>query len=49
MNGKYLSLKKRVEFHFMTLLFSIPIGLIECAVPLVSVINKPKSFEVIKK
>jgi egghead protein (zeste-white 4 protein) len=49
MNGKYLSLKRRVEFHFMTLLFSIPIGLIECAVPLISVISKPKSFEVIKK
>jgi beta-1,4-mannosyltransferase len=49
MNGKYLSLKKRAQFHFMTLLFSIPIGLTECAVPLISVLSKPKSFEVIKK
>jgi len=49
MNSKYLSLKRRVQFHFMTLLFSIPIGLIECAVPLLSVISKPKTFEVIKK
>ena len=49
MNSKYLSLKRRVEFHFMTLLFSVPIGLIECAVPLISVISKPKTFEVIKK
>ncbi len=49
MNSKYLSLKRRVEFHFLTLIFSIPIGLVECAVPLISVISKPKSFEVIKK
>lgn len=49
MNSKYLTLKRRTEFHLMTLLFSIPIGLIECAVPLISVIRKPKSFEVIKK
>ncbi len=49
MNSKYLSLKRRVEFHFLTLLFSIPIGLIECAVPLISVISKPKTFEVIRK
>jgi len=49
MNSKYLSLKRRVEFHFLTLLFSVPIGLIECAVPLISVISKPKTFEVIRK
>jgi beta-1,4-mannosyltransferase len=49
MNGKYLSLKKRAQFHFLTLLFSIPIGLIECAVPIISVLSRPKSFEVIKK
>jgi beta-1,4-mannosyltransferase len=49
MNGKYLTVKKRAQFHFLTLLFSIPIGLTECAVPLISVLRKPKSFEVIKK
>ncbi|HEX7482631.1 MAG TPA: glycosyltransferase family 2 protein, partial [Candidatus Bathyarchaeia archaeon] len=49
MNSKYLSLKRRVKFHFLTLLFSVPIGLIECAVPLISVISKPKTFEVIRK
>ena len=49
MNSKYLSLKRRAEFHFLTLLFSVPIGLIECAVPLISVISKPKTFEVIRK
>jgi len=49
MNSKYMSLKRRVQFHFLTLVFSIPIGLIECAVPLISVISKPKTFEVIRK
>ena len=49
LNSKYLSLKRRAEFHFLTLLFSVLIGLIECALPIVALVSKPKSFEVIKK
>jgi beta-1,4-mannosyltransferase len=48
-NGKYLSLKRKIKFHFLTLLFSVLIGLIECATPLAALLRKPKSFEVIKK
>jgi beta-1,4-mannosyltransferase len=48
-NSKYLSLKRRVKFQFLTLLFSVLIGLIECAVPLVALIRRPKSFEIIRK
>ncbi len=49
LNGRHLSLKKKAQFHFLTFLFSILIGLIECITPLIAVLNKPKTFEVIKK
>lgn len=49
LNSKYLSLKKRLEFHFLTFLFAMLVGLIECTAPIFALISKPKSFEVIKK
>ncbi|MGD0643491.1 MAG: glycosyltransferase family 2 protein [Candidatus Bathyarchaeia archaeon] len=49
LNGKYLPLKKRISFHFLALISSIVIGLLECVTPIISLIKKPKTFEVIKK
>jgi len=49
LNGKYLPLKKRIGLHFLTLVSAIFIGLLECLTPLISIIRKPKTFEVIRK
>ena len=49
LNGKYLPLKKRIGFHFLTLVSSIAIGLLECTTPIIALISKPKTFDVIKK
>lgn len=49
MNGKYLPAKKRVTFHFLALVSSVVIGMIECFTPVISIFKRPKSFEVIKK
>jgi egghead protein (zeste-white 4 protein) len=48
-NGKYLPLKKRIRFHFLTLIFAFAIGLLECLTPLIAFLRKPKTFEVIRK
>jgi len=48
-NGKYLPTKKRIAFHFLALVSSILLGFIECLTPIFSILNKPKTFEVIKK
>lgn len=49
LNGKYLPLKKRISFHFLALVSSIVIGMLECITPIFALISKPKTFEVIKK
>jgi len=49
LNGTYLSLKKRMSFHFLALLSSIAIGLLECTTPIITLISKPKTFDIIKK
>ncbi len=49
LNGKYLSLKKRISFHFLALVSAIVIGLLECTTPIFALIKKPKTFEVIQK
>ncbi len=48
-NGKYLPLKKRVTFHLLALVSSVVIGILECLTPVISILRKPKTFEVIKK
>jgi len=48
-NGKYLPLKKRITFHFLTLVSSIIIGMLECLTPVIAILKKPKTFEVIQK
>ncbi|MGA3059792.1 MAG: glycosyltransferase family 2 protein [Candidatus Bathyarchaeia archaeon] len=49
LNGKYLPLKKRISFHFLALISSIVIGLLECSTPIIAIIRRPKTFEVIQK
>ena len=49
LNGKYLPLKRRISFHFLTLISSVVIGIIECLTPIIAILKKPKTFEVIKK
>ncbi len=48
-NGRYLHLKKRIGFHFLALISSVVIGLLECTTPIIALIRKPKTFEVVKK
>ena len=48
-NGKYLPLKRRLLFHSLILVFSFFLGLIECATPILALISRPKTFEIIKK
>lgn len=49
LNGKYLPFKKRISFHLLALLSSIVIGLLECSTPLIAIVSRPKTFDVIKK
>ncbi len=49
LNGKYLPRAKRIWFHFLILLTSLGLGVIESAIPLLALISKPKTFEVIRK
>jgi len=49
LNGKYLHLRKRVWFHFLVLTTSFFLGLIESATPLIALVKRPKTFEVVKK
>jgi cellulose synthase/poly-beta-1,6-N-acetylglucosamine synthase-like glycosyltransferase len=49
LNGKYLPLKKKISFHFLALASSIVIGMLECMTPIIALVSKPKTFEVIKK
>ncbi len=49
LNGKYISTSKRLLLHFLTLISSPIIGLIECSTPFLALIDKPKTFEVIQK
>jgi len=49
LNGKYLPLKRRISFHFLTFVSSVIIGILECLTPVISMLKKPKTFEVIKK
>lgn len=49
LNGKYLVFSKRIKFHFLTLIAAPILGLIECSIPVLYLINRPTTFEVIKK
>lgn len=49
LNGKYLSLPRRLYFHFLTLISTPIIGLIECCTPILALVSKPKTFEVVEK
>lgn len=48
-NGKYLPLRRRLLFHSLILVFSFFLGLIECATPILALISRPKTFELVKK
>jgi cellulose synthase/poly-beta-1,6-N-acetylglucosamine synthase-like glycosyltransferase len=48
-NGKYLPMKRRLLFHSLILVFSFFLGLIECATPILALISRPKTFEIVKK
>ena len=49
LNGKYLSFKKRLQFHFLTLLFSPLLGIIESSIPIIALLKPTGTFEVIRK
>jgi len=49
LNGKYLPRLKRFWFHFLTLILSPLLGIIESLTPIVSIFSRPKTFEVVKK
>ncbi len=49
LNGKYLPRAKRVWFHFLVLATSIALGIVESSIPLLALIDKPKTFEIVKK
>ena len=49
LNGKYLPRAKRVWFHFLILVTSIGLGVIESSTPILALIRKPKTFEVVRK
>jgi len=48
-NGKYLPLKRRISYHLLALVSSLVIGLLECLTPVIAIVKKPKTFEVIQK
>jgi cellulose synthase/poly-beta-1,6-N-acetylglucosamine synthase-like glycosyltransferase len=48
-NTKYLPRRRRIWFHFLVLISSFVLGIIESAAPFLALINRPKTFEVIKK
>lgn len=48
-NGKYLPLRRRMSFHFLALLSAVLVGMLECLTPVISLLSKPKTFEVISK
>ncbi len=48
-NTKYLPRRRRVWFHFLVLISSFVLGIIESAAPFLALINRPKTFEVVKK
>jgi cellulose synthase/poly-beta-1,6-N-acetylglucosamine synthase-like glycosyltransferase len=48
-NSRYLSARRRVWFHFLVLVSSFVLGIIESAVPFLALINRPKTFEVVRK
>jgi egghead protein (zeste-white 4 protein) len=49
MNSKHLSRLKRFQFHLLTLISTPFIGMIECMIPILSVIRRPRTFEVVEK
>jgi len=49
LNGRYLSRGRRVRFHLLVLLSSFVLGMVESATPLLALINRPKTFDVVKK
>jgi hypothetical protein len=48
-NSKYLPTRRRVWFHFLVLISSFVLGIIESATPYLALISHPKTFEVVKK
>jgi hypothetical protein len=48
-NSRYLSARRKVWFHFLVLVSSFILGMIESATPFLALINRPKTFEVVKK
>ncbi len=48
-NSRYLPMRRRVGFHFLVLVSSFFLGIIESATPLLALINRPKTFEVVRK
>jgi cellulose synthase/poly-beta-1,6-N-acetylglucosamine synthase-like glycosyltransferase len=49
LNSKYLHPAKRLFFHALTLVSSPVLGLIESSTPILALISRPKTFEVVKK
>ena len=49
LNSKHLPRLKRLQFHLLTLASTPLIGMIECVIPILSVIRRPRTFEVIEK
>ena len=49
LNGKYLPRAKRVWFHFLVLVASFGLSVIESSIPILALISKPKTFDVVRK
>ena len=49
MNSKYLPPLKRLFFHLLMLILTPIIGIMECSIPFIALLSRPKSFEVVRK
>lgn len=49
LNSKYLPYAKRMFLHLQTLLFTPVAGLMECSIPMLALVSRPKSFELVEK
>jgi egghead protein (zeste-white 4 protein) len=49
LNGKNLPRARRLTLHLLTLLFTPVAGLVECSIPILALVSKPRAFEVVEK
>jgi cellulose synthase/poly-beta-1,6-N-acetylglucosamine synthase-like glycosyltransferase len=48
-NSQYLPIRRRIWFHFLVFASSFFLGIVESATPLLALLKRPKTFEVVKK